>query len=179
MQSSPSPPDLSAPTVCKLRCVTLSLPVRNIEPAAAHAVLMAAYEIEARLIGATRFPPLERTVEDMAQSETDLLGMREGDEVIGVVEIKRPSAAASSSETSPTEICSLGVRPTHFRCGVARGLVRHVIQHYEPPFYVTTGARNAPAIALYESSGFAIAREHRSREGIPLVDLQRLEGRNR
>ena len=52
-----------------------------------YAVFQASYKIEAALIGTDNFPPLSRTPQDIANSNTLFYGIYEGDSLAGVIEI--------------------------------------------------------------------------------------------
>lgn len=121
-------------------------------PATAAAILEiqhAAYALEARLLGAIRFPPLERTVKDILQSSETFLGAKVGDELAGVL--------GHQTGTGPgqRDISSLVVAPARHRQGIARKLIAALLrEHAGQVFTVSTGARNGPALQLYSQFGF-------------------------
>ncbi len=109
----------------------------------------AAYTLEARLLGVSRFPPLERTVTDILQSNETFLGARIGDELVGVL------SHQPGTEPGERDISSLVVSPAWHRQGIARKLLAAVLRdHTELVFTVSTGARNGPALQLYSQFGF-------------------------
>jgi len=59
-----------------------------------------------------------------------------------------------------------------FRRGIGSRLVNHVLgEDRAMSFRVTTGAKNLPAIALYEGCGFAVADRFRTADGVEMVEL--------
>jgi ribosomal protein S18 acetylase RimI-like enzyme len=133
-----------------------------------HAIQMAAYRQEAALLGAVDFPPLARSVADLAQSCESYLGAYIGDELVGAI------GTCRDEEAQGINIASLVVSPAHQRRGVARTLLAEVAaQHAGVELTVQTGAANAPALALYEGFGFTESR--RWRVGDPPLELVRLK----
>jgi len=51
------------------------------------AVFQASYAIEAELLNAKNFPPLQRTLEEFLESNTAFFGVLKNDEFAGVIEI--------------------------------------------------------------------------------------------
>jgi ribosomal protein S18 acetylase RimI-like enzyme len=132
-----------------------------------HTIQIAAYRLEADLLGVKSFPPLERSVEDVQSSLEELWGAQEGEELLGVVGLER---------LSPAEILisSLTVAPAHHRRGVGRALVLSVLgTRGSCAMVVSTGAKNEPALHLYKQLGFV---EHRRRfvglEPVEVVELR-------
>jgi ribosomal protein S18 acetylase RimI-like enzyme len=111
------------------------------------AVQHAAYAIEAELIGYPDLPPLHETLEGLQASAEEIWLCSEGDELVGVVGLERGE--------DEMVIARLFVAPACFRQGVGSALVGHALaQAGGRPVRVGTGARNAPALALYERFGF-------------------------
>lgn len=134
---------------------------------AIHAVMLAAYAVEAEWLGVRDFVPLRRTVDSLLSAPTRFHVAWLGDRLAGAAEVD------ASTEDVPN-LDALVVAPEHFRRGVGRALVGHVLrEHGAGPLTVSTGERNAAAIALYESCGFAIVRRWRTDDGIPMVTLRR------
>ena len=143
------------------------------EPAMAEkirAVMFQAYLVEAELLGVPDFVPLRRTAEEIASSEALFLGISAEGTLAAVAEVARP-------EPHRIHIDSLVVRPSRFRRGLGRAMVRHIVSaNPSNPITVSTGVRNQPALLLYTSQGF---REHRlwsTNDGIPMVTLLRTPG---
>jgi ribosomal protein S18 acetylase RimI-like enzyme len=134
-----------------------------------HAVLIPAYEQEAALLQATHFAPLDRTAQDIVTSLDCYLGAFRGDRLVGV------AALAPDDDPGQIQITTLIVHPQHQRQGTATALMAAVLaQAPDAVFSVATGAKNAPALALYRALGFV---EYRwgtvGPEALPLVKLRR------
>lgn len=145
----------------------LPLPHRTPEMAARiHALQIAAYRVEARLLEVDHFPPLERTATDVERSPDIYLGALRGEELLGVTSLER---------TGPEKllIASLTVGPDHHRQGIGRALVNAILQRDDWQILsVSTGAKNHPALALYQQLGFSERRRHRvGPEEIEVVEL--------
>ncbi|WP_130429930.1 GNAT family N-acetyltransferase [Rivibacter subsaxonicus] len=147
-------------------------PLDHREPALAsriHAVLMLAYAQEAKLLQVRHFAPLDRTVEDIRSSREFFLGALRDQELLGVVGI--------GPDDEPGQICiaSLVVHPAHQRQGIARALMLEALRRGEGMvFSVSTGAQNAPALALYRELGFVDYRWGTiGAEQLALVKLRR------
>jgi ribosomal protein S18 acetylase RimI-like enzyme len=137
-----------------------------------HAIQMAAYAQEAQLLDARHFPPLDRTVADVQASQERFLGAFWEAELMGTVSIE------DGAGCSELVISSLTVAPGCQRRGVARALLSAVLGDSRSKIVrVSTGARNAPAIALYSAFGFV---EHARRtvgvDELPLVELRWVRG---
>ncbi|MFK8054845.1 MAG: GNAT family N-acetyltransferase [Saprospiraceae bacterium] len=112
------------------------------------AVFQVSYAVEAELLGATDFPPLKRPLEEYVNSRTVFFGYYEQQELAAVTEI--------THNEEYTHINSLVVDPKHFRKGIATKLIDFTFNTFDSAlFIVETGAKNKPAITLYEKHGFA------------------------
>lgn len=133
-----------------------------------HAVLRPAYAQEAALLnGGPDFPPLARTVADVQASADTHLGAWVGDELAGVLSV--------GDDDEPGQRCigMLVVHPRHQRQGIARALMQAQLQREAMHAHaVSTGARNAPALALYTGLGFTVYRTG-ALGGLPMVKLRR------
>jgi ribosomal protein S18 acetylase RimI-like enzyme len=134
-----------------------------------HRIQMAAYAEEARLLQVSTFPPLQRTIADIEHSLDHFFGARLGEVLVGLVSISAPE------EAGERQISSLVVLPEFQRRGIGGALVSAVISKFDnEPLVVTTGALNAPALALYAKFGFVEIRRRSVSEGLlALVDLRR------
>jgi len=113
-----------------------------------HAVQTAAYRQEASLLDIRDFPPLDRTVEDIMASSDSFFGAFDGEELLGVISLEQ----RNENEVS---ISSLTVAPPFQRLGVAKALVAYTAGWVKSQkLSVSTAAKNAPALALYEQLGF-------------------------
>ena len=134
-----------------------------------HAIQRAAYAQEAALIEAVSFPPLNGTVDAVRSSTDRYLGVRVGDELVGV-------AGIAPDPEGGFCIASFVVAPAWQRRGIGRALLQHVLEHHAGhALHLETAARNLPALALYRRAGFVEARRRVvGVEALELVRLQRL-----
>lgn len=134
-----------------------------------HAVLLPAYAQEARLLQAHDFPPMQRQPEDIQADDAVYLGALRAGALLGTV------ALARDDEPGQLLITTLVVDPAHQRQGVARALMAALLQRGAGmAFSVATGAKNAPALALYHALGFEVYRHGTmGPEALPLVKLRR------
>ena len=135
-----------------------------------YAVQMRAYALEARLLGAVYFPPLERTVDDMRNSTEMFLAAGFEDQIVGA------ASTWPDDDGMVINIASLVVAPSHQRQGIGRKLMAAVlVRHGGEGLTVQTGVKNVPAISLYKSLGFAeLRRWFVGREPLELVKLRRI-----
>ena len=111
------------------------------------AVQHAAYAIEAELIGYPELPPLHETLAALQATEEELWLCEEGDALVGVVGLEHGE--------DEMVIARLFVAPAVFRRGVGSALVAQALAQADGRrVRVGTGARNAPALALYARFGF-------------------------
>jgi GNAT superfamily N-acetyltransferase len=130
------------------------------------AVQHAAYAIEAELIGYPQLPPAHETREALQAAAEDVWLCEEGGELVGVVGLEH-----SADEVL---IARLFVAPPAFRRGVGRALVEHAVaQAHGRRVRVGTGARNAPALALYEGLGFRRVDDGEPAPGVGYLELVR------
>ncbi len=137
-----------------------------------HAVQMAAYAQEAALLGATWFPPLERTVQGVQASDETFVAAFVGDALAGAI------GTGPDPDGLGTNIASLVVLPQFQRQGIATALMDAALSaHGGGEMTVQTGAKNAPALALYARTGFyELRRWLVGREPLELVKLLRPAG---
>lgn len=128
-------------------------------------LLAQAYAVEAELIGAVDFPPLRRTAEAIAAADTVFYGAALDGRLVSAAELE------ATGERS-VHIASFVVAPDLFRCGIGARLLEHVLEiSASEKVTVSTAARNAPAIRLYEKHGFQL-RERWAIAGIDMVTLK-------
>lgn len=131
-----------------------------------HRVMMAAYQVEAELLGVADFFPLRRTVAQIAAAGSQFFGLFVEDRLTAVAEVEPQPTA--------TNIAALVVAPDHFRKGFASALLRSILELYaDRDLTVSTGALNRPALLLYEKLGFRKQRRWSTPDGIPMVTLLR------
>ncbi|MEW6982474.1 GNAT family N-acetyltransferase [Colwelliaceae bacterium 6471] len=110
-------------------------------------VFQHSYKVEAQLIGVSDFPPLQRSVRDIANSTTDFYGFTENKCLAAIIEI--------DIEESRLDIHSLTVDPQYFRKGIADKLINYVLEIGGfTSAIVETAVVNKPAINLYKKHGF-------------------------
>lgn len=132
-----------------------------------HALMLDAYRVEAGVLGVADFFPLRRTLASLLESPTRFHAAWRGEQLVGAAEVDTDTAETPNLD-------ALVVHPDHFRRGIGRALVAHVLQaHRATAFTVSTGERNTPAIALYESAGFAVVLHWRTDDGIAMVTLRK------
>jgi len=120
-----------------------------------HGVQIAAYEQEAKLLGVRRFPPLERTVEDVQVASQRFFGAIDDGSIVGVVSLESNEGFGSFN------IASLVVMPQRQREGIGRLLLAAALGECgNVEMTVSTGARNTPALALYAEFGFVECGRH-------------------
>lgn len=108
-----------------------------------HDIFQESYQVEAELVGAKEFPPLQRGVPHIRAAKSNFLGLWIASELAAVIEYTYGGAQLS--------IDSLVVRPQYFRRGLASQLLQSLLsRHYWHTADVETAADNIPAIALYE-----------------------------
>ncbi|WP_033439888.1 GNAT family N-acetyltransferase [Saccharothrix sp. NRRL B-16314] len=110
-------------------------------------IALQSYAVEAELIGSTGMPGLHESVDDIRRLPLRWLG--------GYVDGELVAFVGYSKVDGVLDIDRLCVAPSHFRLGFARRLVEQVLAEGGPAI-VSTGAANAPAIALYEGLGFRL-----------------------
>lgn len=132
-----------------------------------HDVGVRAYRVEAQLIGFEQIPALQETVEQMqARPLRWTAALSPGGHVLAFV-------AWQVLDHGTLDLDRVCVAPEAFRRGLATALVTHVVEAVDPPrVTVSTGAANAPALALYERLGF---RRTGLVEPVPGLQLAQLE----
>ena len=129
-------------------------------------VFQRSYQVEADLIGITRFPPLRRNVTSIQESDTIFLGHKRDDRLLSTLEYAQHGATLN--------IASLVVLPEHFRCGLASELLRRLFGEARwSAVSVDTAAVNLPALSLYRKFGFSEVRRWRTVDGIEKLRLTR------
>ena len=130
------------------------------------AVQHAAYAIEAELIGYPDLPPLHETLAALQATEEELWLCEEGDALVGAVGLEHGE--------DEMVIARLFVAPAFFRRGVGTALVAHALARADGRrVRVGTGARNAPALALYERFGFRRLDRSEPAPNVGYVELVR------
>jgi ribosomal protein S18 acetylase RimI-like enzyme len=129
-------------------------------------VFQASYKIEAKLLNATDFPPLKRPLENYVKSNTVFFGYLKNEDIAGVIEIDH--------NNDSTLIRSLVVDPTFFRQGIAKKLMKFVLDTFDSKlFIVETGLDNGPATKLYEQFGFIEVKQWDTNHGVRKIKFER------
>jgi ribosomal protein S18 acetylase RimI-like enzyme len=122
-------------------------------------VFQESYAVEAALLNATNFPPLQRPLESYIKSTTTFFGYHIKDEIVGIVEV--------SSKEKTTHINSLVVSPHFFRQGIGRELMNYILQNFSSKVVtVETGLENIPASKLYTSFHFKEVKQWDTDHGV-------------
>ncbi len=120
-----------------------------------------AYQVEAALIGFDGIPQLNESILEIQNS---------GETFIGYFNEELSGLIAYKVESQLIDIHRLAVSPAHFRQGIARKLIEHVLGDFpESEFIVSTGTLNAPARKLYEQYGFELTESFEPAPGVPCV----------
>jgi len=123
------------------------------------AVFQVSYAVEAKLLNAVNFPPLQRPLESYIESTTTFFGYHIKDEIVGIIEV--------SSKEKRTHINSLVVSPRFFRQGIGRNLIDYTLQNFSSKiFTVETGLENIPASKLYTSFHFKEVKQWDTDHGV-------------
>jgi ribosomal protein S18 acetylase RimI-like enzyme len=147
------------------------LRVARVDPAAdraialrLHAIQIAAYQVEADLIGTDAIPPLHETVDALQHRPFTWLGALDGEQIIGAI--------AWQETGEIVDIHRLIVDPAAHRQGAGTALVRALLSHATSrPVFVATGAANAPARRLYERLGFELTGEREVLPGLRIAEF--------
>ena len=122
-------------------------------------VFQESYAVEAALLNATNFPPLQRPLESYIKSTTTFFGYHIKDEIVGIVEV--------SPKEKTTHINSLVVSPHFFRQGIGRELMNYILQNFSSKVVtVETGLENIPASKLYTSFHFKEVKQWDTDHGV-------------
>ncbi len=122
-------------------------------------VFQESYAVEAALLNATNFPPLQRPLESYIKSTTTFFGYHIKDKIVGIVEV--------SPKEKTTHINSLVVSPHFFRQGIGRELMNYILQKFSSKVVtVETGLENIPASKLYTSFHFKEVKQWDTDHGV-------------
>ena len=110
-------------------------------------VFQESYAIEAKLLNAINFPPLQRPLQSYIESTTTFFGYHIKDKIVGIIEV--------SPKEKTTHINSLVVSPHFFRQGIGRQLMQHILQNFSSKvFTVETGLRKYTCIKIVYKLSF-------------------------
>jgi ribosomal protein S18 acetylase RimI-like enzyme len=126
------------------------------------------YEVEARLIGSDRIPPLHESLEELQACGETFLG--------AYVEGRLAAVVSWRFDGVTIDLHRLAVLPDFFRRGIGVALIKAALRS-EPEArraIAQTGAANEPAKQLYRGEGFA---ELGDREVLPGLWISQFERR--
>ena len=124
-----------------------------------HIVFQESYAIEAKLLNAINFPPLQRPLQSYIESTTTFFGYHIKDKIVGIIGV--------SPKEKTTHINSLVVSPHFFRQGIGRQLMKYVLKNFSSKiFTVETGLENIPASKLYTSFHFKEVKQWDTDHGV-------------
>ncbi|MBP0933371.1 GNAT family N-acetyltransferase [Streptomyces sp. KCTC 0041BP] len=140
---------------------------------AVHRIGLAAYAVEAELIGFDGIPALGESLADLRARPLRWLGAMSSEGAEGAV-----AGFLAWEETPPGEpvrLDRLCVDPARFRRGIASLLLRHTLTELFAGrvVEVTTGAANAPAVTLYERLGFVRGADFSPVPGLTMASFRR------
>lgn len=127
-----------------------------------------AYRLEAIALGLQEYPPLADTFDSIRNSAQSYYGwMDDQEELRGAISVSSAPHRSLIMSTSHTrdhrenreprtiKIYRLMVHNDYLRQGIGRSLVQYIVETYpDLDIEVIAGAKNQPAISLYESFGF-------------------------
>ncbi len=129
-------------------------------------VFQKSYAVEAELLGAINFPPLQRKRSGFLESDTTFYGFYMDGLLAAVIEILPLKTVV--------HIQSLVVMPSYFRMGIASSLLSFVLVTYPAEmFTVETGVKNIPAITLYKNFDFIEIEEWDTDHGVRKVRFEK------
>ncbi|MET9699117.1 GNAT family N-acetyltransferase [Streptomyces sp. NPDC006529] len=140
--------------------------------AAVHRIGLAAYTVEAELIGFDGIPALRESLADLRARPLNWLGaVSEAGDPAGFLAWEEPER----EDEQVVSIDRLCVDPAWFRRGVGSLLLRHLLDDLLPHrvVRVTTGAANAPAMALYPRMGFVRGADFSPVPGLVMASFTR------
>ena len=128
-------------------------------------VFQESYAVEAKLLNAVNFPPLQRPLEGYTKSKTTFFGYHIKEIIVGIIEV--------STIEKATHINSLVVSPHYFRQGIGRQLMKYVLQDFSSKvFTVETGLKNIPASKLYTSFHFKEVKQWDTDHGVRKIRFE-------
>jgi ribosomal protein S18 acetylase RimI-like enzyme len=131
------------------------------------ALQRASYAVEARLIGTSEIPPLRDRPTTLRDCGETFYGYRIEGGLAGAVSYKVHGEVL--------DIHRLVVHPDHFRKGIARRLIRHVVDVVPGVrrAVVQTASENEPARSFYRSLGFRETGAYEPFPGLSVTTFER------
>lgn len=126
-----------------------------------------AYQVEAELIGFDGIPQLNESILEIQNSGETFIGYFNG-VLAGFISYK--------VKGSLVDIHRLAVAPAHFRQGIGRKLLAHLLEDFpDSNFIVSTATLNEPARKLYEIFGFELQESFEPEPGISCVIYHKIK----
>ncbi len=123
------------------------------------------YPIEGKLIGMKVFPPLQRTLDEFENANTDFIGIIIKKQLIAAIEYKMINEIL--------DIHSFVVDPDHLRKGYGKKLMEHILEYTTwNNAIIETAEKNIPAIGLYQKMGFKITEVYIAAMNISKVKME-------
>ncbi|MFE3631088.1 GNAT family N-acetyltransferase [Streptomyces goshikiensis] len=137
---------------------------------AVHRIGLAAYAVEAELIGFDGIPALGESLAELRARPLRWLGAVGPEGAIGGF-----LAWEETPPGEPVRLDRLCVDPARLRRGIASLLLRHALTELFAGrvVEVTTGAANAPAVTLYERLGFVRGADFSPVPGLTMASFSR------
>jgi signal peptidase II len=128
----------------------------------------AAYQIKADLIGSQGIQALHESLEELLETREIFYGAYQNNVLVGAISYRL--------RDSILDIYRLFVAPTHFRQGVARGLVEHLLKTHDDveKMVIQMSSQNTPGFTLFQSLGFTLQEEISLTQGIKVTRLERV-----
>ena len=124
-------------------------------------IFQKSYKIEAKILNVSKFPPLERSIENIINSDTLFFGFFIKKKIVSIIE--------TENNFQSIHIQSLVVCPNYFRQGIGKKMINKIIKDTSKNITVETGLKNHPARSLYEFLGFKKNRIYKARYGIKKI----------
>jgi ribosomal protein S18 acetylase RimI-like enzyme len=111
------------------------------------------YQVEAELIRFFDIPALKESFEEFLKCKEVFWGYFEAGKLVGAI--------SCELEREELTICRMVVHPDHFRQGIAKNLLLHLVKTFSNigSIVVSTGKDNLPAKTLYLKNGFQFVRD--------------------
>ena len=137
----------------------------NINSIKVFELFQSSYIVEARILNTINFPPLQRSVYDIRNSNTIFYSYLIKELFVSVIEIKK--------HKNYIHIQSLVVHPHFFRKGIASKMIDFIISSYKTKYFtIETGVDNYPARNLYEKLNFLEVKQWDTSHGIRKVQYK-------
>jgi len=129
---------------------------------------LAAYRVEATIMGFDEIPPLYDTMDTLRACGETFYGYFIKDTLTGIVSYKL--------EDKILDIYRVAVHPSFFRRGIADQLLSYIekLNVSATKIIVSTGRENKPAISLYLKKGFKKVEDYKVEEGIYLTAFEKI-----